>query len=97
MLNVTADELVQVAHEIWPDRLEMPAQIWVDHFHGDHTFLRATYPKGFTAVGLERLYLFQATAMQLYGPKADVTIVIYDDEIQVEEAVARSTAINLVP
>jgi hypothetical protein len=35
--------------------------------------------------------------MQLYGPKADVTIVIYDDEIQVEEAVARSTAINLVP
>jgi hypothetical protein len=97
MLNVTADELVQVAAEVWPDRLEMPAQIWVDHFHGDHTFLRATYPKGFTATGLERLYMFQAAAMQLYGPKADVTIVIYDDEIQVEEAVARSTAINLVP
>lgn len=97
MLNVTADELVQVAHEIWPDRLEMPSQIWVDHFHGDHTFLRATYPEGFTSKGLDRLYAFKATVMGLYGPKADVTIVLYTDAIQVDEAVARSTAINLVP
>jgi hypothetical protein len=97
MLNVTADELVQVAAEVWPDRLEMPAQIWVDHFHGDHTFLRATYPEGFTSKALDRLHAFKATVIGLYGPKASVTIVIYDDEIHVEEAVARSTAINLVP
>jgi hypothetical protein len=97
MLVITADQLVAMAAVVWHDREHMPAQLWVDHFHQDHTFLRATYPEELCRVCLDRLHEFKKAILQIYGPDADVTVVIYEDEIPVEEAVARSTTINLVP
>jgi hypothetical protein len=97
MLTITADELVEVAKIVWHDREHMPAQIWVDHLHQDHTFLRATYPKEMCKKCLDRLYEFKQTILAIYGPDADLTIVLYEEEIPVEEAVLRSTTINLVP
>lgn len=96
-LAITADEMTEVAKIIWDDRQHMPAQIWVDHFHEEHTFLRATYPKEMCKICLDRLHDFKVTIMGLYGADATVTVVVYQEEIPVEEAVLRSTTINLVP
>ena len=96
-LDVTVEELSHVVATIYEDRQHMPNKIWVDEFHGHHTFLRAVFREGFSVQEADRLYDLRRMLKKLYGPKADVTVIVYFHDVPVERAAERSRLINAVP
>jgi hypothetical protein len=96
-LSVTVEQLSQVVATIYEDRQHMPSKIWVDEFHGHHTFLRATFRDEFTGASVDRLKDLRDMLKAIYGKDSDVTIVVYFRDVPVEHAAERSRLINAVP
>jgi len=97
-LNCNVDQLVQVVRTIYShDQQYMPAKVWIDDFHGIHTYLRATFRDGYSNRHLDRLLDLRRHLTKLYGSDADVTLVVYPKDFPSELAQLRNEAINAVP
>jgi hypothetical protein len=96
-LRITADQLAKIVTTVYEDGRWVPAQVWVDPFHLDHTFLRATFEEKFTPKHVDRVMAVKRQAQSTYGIDSDVTVVLYFDRVTPEWARERSVAINAVP
>jgi hypothetical protein len=97
-LDCTVEELVQCVRTIYSHDLQfMPAKVWLDELHGDHTYLRATFHNGYGNRHLDRLLDLRRHLVQLFGKEADVTLVVYPRDFPPELAQLRNEAINAVP
>ena len=97
-LNCTVEQLVQCVRTIYSHDLQfMPAKVWIDELHCSHTYLRATFRDGYTNGHLDRLLDLRRHLTRLYGPDADVTLVVYPKDFPSELAQLRNEAINAVP
>lgn len=96
-LRITADQLAKIVTTIYDDGRWVPAQVWVDPFHFDHTFLRATFEEKFTPRHVDRVMAVKRQAQDTYGIDSDVTVVLYFDRVTPEWARERSAEINAIP
>jgi len=96
-LPVSVDELSQAVLSIYADGGHAPAQVWIDHFHGDHSYIRAAFPDAYCVKCESRLVDLVRLLKRLYNPFADVTICVYTATVDPQEAAERSRTINLIP
>jgi len=96
-LPVSVDELSQAVLTIYSDGEHCPAQVWVDHFHGDHSYIRAAFPEYYCVRCETKLVDLVRLLKRLYNPFADVTIVVYTATVDPQEAAERTRHINLIP
>jgi hypothetical protein len=96
-LPVSVDQLSQAVLTIYADGEHAPAQVWIDHFHGDHSYIRAAYPQAYCMKCEARLADLVRMLKKLYNPFADVTIVVYLEAVDPQEAAERSRLINMIP
>jgi len=81
MLKVTEDALRSATMEIYGSELEhAPADLWVDHFDHEWSYVRATFPEEFCAQCATRLLLLVKMLSNSSGNEPDTTIVVYMGE-----------------
>ena len=77
ILSVSTEQLTSEFREIWKDGRELPQKCWVEHFHNDHTFIRAVFAKHFTSRGVDRMLKLRRVLQRQYGKETSVTVVIH--------------------
>jgi hypothetical protein len=97
-LNCNVEQLIECVRTVYAHDLQfMPAKVWIDELHGTHTYLRATFREGYGPRHLDRLLDLRRHLTKLYGPDADVTLVVYATDFPSELAQLRNELINAVP
>ena len=94
-LVVTTEQLEREFLKVFGDGQSVPVKCWVDHFHDDHTFIRAVFPGEFTAERADRLLVLRRRLQDLYGSKSTVSIVIHLEDFDWDYFAAHRLYIHL--
>jgi hypothetical protein len=87
-LRIDADTLKTVAQEVYEPQAyaDAPAEIYLDHAWGEHTYLRCSFPGKITNRSFDQLEVLKATLTAL--SQAEITIVVYFRTIDRESMVS---------
>jgi hypothetical protein len=88
-LKIDADTLKTVAQEVYEPQAyaDAPAEIYLDHAWGEHTYLRCSFPGKITNRSFDQLEVLKATLAALVSG-AEITIVVYFRAIDREAMVS---------
>ena len=83
VLDITPEQLTEACRSIYAASgyQHAPAQLFIEHYNGDTTFLRASFPEKFTHAAACKLDQLRTKLLSIYGAKANLTFVIYYDRL----------------
>ena len=95
ILDVTIEQVIDVCRTVYEPSsyANAPAQLFLEHLANEATYLRASFPDKFSQESAEQLARVKWTLLSLYGRRADVVVVIYQDLLDAEELARRSVEI----
>lgn len=97
ILDVTPEQIASACRTVYEPSgwQHAPAQVLMDHFANDTTFLRVSFPERFSHAAATKLDRLRSTLKSLYGNKANVVFVIYYDRVDPDEMALHSARIAL--
>lgn len=96
ILDITPQQLEAVCREVYEPTgyKHAPAQVLLDHYAGDTTFLRVSFPERFTSGAACKLDSLRSKLRRRYNPDAKIVFCVYFDMIDVMEMARHSLAIG---
>lgn len=96
ILDITPQQLADVCREVYEPTAykHAPAQVMLDHYVGDTTFLRVSFPERFTAAAACKLDSLRSKLRRRYNPDAKIVFCVYFDMIDIAKIARHSLAIE---
>lgn len=95
ILDITPEQLTEACRQVYaPGGYDhAPAQLFIEHYANDTTFLRATFPEKFTHAAACKLDQLRGNLLSVYGAKANVVFCIYYARMDPEDLARHALAI----
>jgi hypothetical protein len=95
ILDVTTEQIASAVRTVYEPSgwQHAPAQVLMDHFAGDTTFLRVSFRDPFTHAAAAKLDRLRSTLKSLYGNKANVVFVVYRQRMDPDDMAAHAAEI----